>query len=496
MSTTNAEPTTELKAAPKPKSGVRVALEYTGIPPSWLDKRPKLPSRNWLIFLTVTTSVASYYIYDRRECKRIRRSYAERVEHLAQEPLASSDMPRKVTVYGCKWPGDEEYDRSMKYFRKYVKPVLVAAAVDYEMVNGRRFGDLANRIADEIKERRRVEAGVEEPPQILMQLPNQPTPEMRRQRVLDGGIVLVGRHTFKEFMTGLKRGWTDSMEKTDREESLAQELASDGRFDEPAEPDDNLGEMDGEPIPTQSRLPSSRNAALFSPIQVPPPGSSAGSQQTSSVPSYLDTPPATIPPLPPLLLVPFINHIGFKQMPRMIWGFFNERHKVRAGSEAGYRLVMKQTRPFAAPNPLNTSLSEMEESAQSTQPESSTQGGDLDFGLDAEPYYHKFFTPEEIEKARKGYYEGLPAKLEVARTLARGTREPTKEEMSHPPPTEVELRAERLKKEMRWRGDLGGWDILKPGQPVAWDDRFTNALRVFEEPSPYVDVSVGNSTDN
>jgi hypothetical protein len=35
--------------------------------------------------------------------------------------MGSVDWPRKVTVYGCKWPGDDEHERSMKYFRKYVK---------------------------------------------------------------------------------------------------------------------------------------------------------------------------------------------------------------------------------------------------------------------------------------------------------------------------------------------------------------------------------------
>ena len=106
------------------KSGMRTALEFTGIPSSWLSKRPKLPSRNWLIFLTVTSSVASLYFYDRQQCKKIRRHYVERVKHLSEEPMGSMDWPRKVTVYGCKWPGDEEYEQSMKYFRKYVKVSL------------------------------------------------------------------------------------------------------------------------------------------------------------------------------------------------------------------------------------------------------------------------------------------------------------------------------------------------------------------------------------
>lgn len=105
----------------RPLSGVKTVLQYTGIPPSWLDKRPKLPSRNWLIFLSITSSIASWYIYDRRQCQQIRQEYVDKVKHLAEVPLHSMDFPRKVTVYGSKWPADEDYDRSMKYFRKYVK---------------------------------------------------------------------------------------------------------------------------------------------------------------------------------------------------------------------------------------------------------------------------------------------------------------------------------------------------------------------------------------
>lgn len=102
-------------------SGVKAALRYTGIPPSWLDKRPSLPSRNWLIFLGVTSSIAGWYIYDRRQCTKIRQEYVDKVKHLSEVPLHSLDYPRKVTVYGSKWPGDEESDRSLRYFRKYVK---------------------------------------------------------------------------------------------------------------------------------------------------------------------------------------------------------------------------------------------------------------------------------------------------------------------------------------------------------------------------------------
>ena len=104
----------------QPKSGVYAALRYTGIPESWI-RRPKLPSRNWLIFFSITSSIIGLYAYDRRKCRQIREEYVRRVEYLSQEKLDSMALPRKVMVYSCKWPGDEEHNRGLKYFKKYVK---------------------------------------------------------------------------------------------------------------------------------------------------------------------------------------------------------------------------------------------------------------------------------------------------------------------------------------------------------------------------------------
>jgi len=121
MSTPSAETSSAPHAQSTRQSGVRTILKYTGIPPSWLDKRPKLPSRNWLIFLSVTSSVLGLYVYDRRQCKRIRQEYVDKVKHFAEIPADPFEAPRRVTVYGAKWPGDEDYDQSLRYFRKYVK---------------------------------------------------------------------------------------------------------------------------------------------------------------------------------------------------------------------------------------------------------------------------------------------------------------------------------------------------------------------------------------
>ena len=116
----SASSTPSSSTTPAARSGVHAALRYTGLPESWIT-RPRLPSRNWLIFIGAVSSLVSAYAYDRRQCRLIREEYIRKVEHLAQEPMPSSALPRKVTVYAAKWPGDEDHSRPLRYFRKYVK---------------------------------------------------------------------------------------------------------------------------------------------------------------------------------------------------------------------------------------------------------------------------------------------------------------------------------------------------------------------------------------
>ncbi|KAF9482799.1 hypothetical protein BDN70DRAFT_874596 [Pholiota conissans] len=462
------------------QTGVRMVLSYTGIPPSWLDKRPKLPSRNWLIFLSVTSSVLGLYIYDRRECKRIKQTYIDKVKHLSEVSLDPFESPRKVTVYGAKWPGDEEYDQGIKYFRKYVKPILVAAAIDYEMIPGKRYGDIANRVAEDIRRRRRLDQGLDQDSDARRVLPTyMPVPE-REKRELDGGVVIIGRPTFKEYMAGLCKGWTEGLQKVDPDEELSRELENDNHFDE-IEESDNFGDESTPAEASQSKpLPISSQAAfpVFSAVHTRRTFKSSATQPESG--SSSSTPLTVIPAQPPLLLVPFTNYIGITQIPLMIWGFFNQRHKVRSGAEAGYRLVKNETRPIEVPE-FEDCVVPATGSAEKTL---SANHGDLDFDKQAEGYYKKSLNTfaEDTDNIRQKYYDTLPKKLATARELARGTREHTKDEYDNPPPTEVELRAERLKKERRWRDDVAGWEIIKPTSNVQWDERLKGALRIFVEP--------------
>jgi hypothetical protein len=43
------------------------------------------------------------------------------VKHQGDELVGHFDWPRRVHVYASKWPGDDDYNQGMRYFRKYVK---------------------------------------------------------------------------------------------------------------------------------------------------------------------------------------------------------------------------------------------------------------------------------------------------------------------------------------------------------------------------------------
>ncbi|KIY74207.1 hypothetical protein CYLTODRAFT_428091 [Cylindrobasidium torrendii FP15055 ss-10] len=415
----------------------------TGI--SWMRKYAKLPSRNMSIFLGATSLVIGSYVYDRRECRRIREEYVDKVKHISEEIVDHHSYPRKVTVYGAKWPGDEDYDQCIKFFKKYVKPVFVAAAIDYSIHVGKKHGDISNLVAEDIKKRRRQELGIQAADSLGLQMPAAYSPrskEALRKEELDGGIVIVGRPTWKEFMDGLKRGWSEPPVSVDYDEQLAHQLAEDGAFDE---------------IPADSApRPYTAIRELLTP---------------SPVDSQM---PAVIPQLPPILFVNFTDYIGLKLIPQMMYDFFNRRYLVQMGAESAYRLVMSQTRPFQSPPASVNNATEADGHVSS----------DLDFGRAAEGYYKKSLNDleAEIEKARTKYYEELPKKIATAFELASGDREPTKDEISYPSPTEVQLREERMKKEKRWRSTIMGWDIVRPSAEVAWDKRFEGKLTVFVDP--------------
>ncbi|KAK4684106.1 hypothetical protein P7C73_g6094, partial [Tremellales sp. Uapishka_1] len=286
------EPPAKPKVTPsaEPVKGSFSVLEHTGIPKSVLNWKPKLPSRNWSIFLTIVGSISYLYYDDRRQCRQIREAYLEKVRYLSEEPTNGSlDVPRKVTVYGAKWPEDDDADRALRYFRKYVKPYLVAAAIDYEQVPAPLHGSITRQVHAAILKRRRQALGLE-PSSPMLALPGVLDARAQAQRELEGGTILIGRPSLKEYLEGLRRGWSGGVNEWDWEKDVEAKIKGDGVFEPQQEPELGLGEpLAGESAPSASiSQPSSVTGLSF--LSRPPPSSfSSSSSSSPQIPSHLHT---------------------------------------------------------------------------------------------------------------------------------------------------------------------------------------------------------------
>jgi import inner membrane translocase subunit TIM54 len=343
----------------------------------------------------------------------------------------------------------------------------VAAAVDYVPVSTPSHGSLARHVHSQVLKKRRQALSLE-PTEPFMLLPGALTPPEKDAAELEGGSIIVGRHTLKEFIEGLRRGWTGGVDEWDWDKEVKDKLEFDGVFATKPEVSDQAPEAAVvEPPVAPSAAPQQVGAlGSLSFLSRPAPNVSINPSTPASVPatipSHMHIPPNPLPAQPPLLYVPFTNHLGFKQIPYMIYDFFTERNNVRAGGEAAMALILGSTRPF------------------------SPSSGDLDLGIEEEAFYKKDFAdlPKRTEDSRKQYYDALGPKIIAARQLASGERQLTDEEVKSGKSgmNEWELKDERLKKESRWMGNLMGWDIVKKGEPVHWTDAFDGWLKIFEKP--------------
>jgi import inner membrane translocase subunit TIM54 len=164
-----------------------------------------------MIFWAVTGSIAGGVMYDKWQTKRIRQKWCDVVSHLANEPLDSKHMPRRVTIYLAAPPGDG-LRSAREHFHDYVKPVLVAAAMDWDVVEGRKEGDVRHKTAEKIRKRRRRN-GEGSPLSEEEAAKEAGSAETVRARtgVSDypgvAGDIVIGRHTWIEYLRGLHEGY-------------------------------------------------------------------------------------------------------------------------------------------------------------------------------------------------------------------------------------------------------------------------------------------------
>lgn len=259
----------------------------------------KLPSRNWLIFWTLTGSLTAAIVYDRREKRRATARWAASIAHLAKEPLPHANpsaMPRKLTIYLAAPPGDG-LRVAQDHFREYVKPVLAASGLDWEFRQGRQQGDIRAVVAEEIRKRRRRAEGEDEViDEKDLATTDQHIEKWRRQHGIaeyDGvrGDIVIGRNTWKEYIRGLHEGWLGPLTAPSH-----------------AQPDPEPQAVEGEEESKPKRPPQ------------PKPYNSVEDYAAAQLPIHMPTELAPSTPLP------FPHILGFLNTPTRLYRFLTRRH--------------------------------------------------------------------------------------------------------------------------------------------------------------------------
>ncbi|CAB4436414.1 hypothetical protein RhiirA5_484257 [Rhizophagus irregularis] len=173
----------------------------------------KLPSKKVLIFFGSCTGISLLIYRDNRLSKEAKISLVNKVSHLASEPLSAHELPRKVTVYLAPPLGDGVYKTKI-HFREYVLPVLNAAALEYDIVEGTKPGQLRSKVREAIREKRKQELSPSSSQSSLSSTADsdQPFKTITPSKPIDGGTIVIGRISWIEYLQGLNEGCIASLE--------------------------------------------------------------------------------------------------------------------------------------------------------------------------------------------------------------------------------------------------------------------------------------------
>jgi import inner membrane translocase subunit TIM54 len=275
-------------------------------------------------------------------------------------------MPRKLTVYVSAPPGDSIV-QAREHFQEYVQPILVAAALDWDAVEGRREGDVRAGLAERIRRARRKMGEVgKEPVKGEVEEDAQDVLEAARKRAdikeWDGlgGDIVIGRHTWKEYVRGLHEGWLGPLDNprpppVEETKGPAAEISvapiaptADPTPDTTAPTSELLTDdasptaVHESPKPEEPAKPEVEEPKKKKKIQPPPFNTTAdyhNAQLSPNCPSAIG--PSAVIPLPHLL--------GFLNFPIRMYRFLNRRQNADEIGRQTAAAVLGVYRPFDTP---------------------------------------------------------------------------------------------------------------------------------------------------
>lgn len=300
-------------SAPKPRPRNPV-FKMMGLPA--LPR--KLPSRNWLIFWTLSSSITAAIIYDKREKNRATAKWRRAVAPLSKELLPNaSQLPRKLTVYLAAPPGDG-LRTAQDHFIEYVKPILAASGLDWEFIQGRQQGDVRAAVAERVRRSRKAH---ERPDEELPQT-DEAIVEQQRKKIglpdYEGikGDIVIGRHAWKEYIRGLHEGWLGPL---DPPPLPIVEMPEDKPEDKP-EAEITFTEGDGDKKPEDEKPEEKKKDDTSKRPPQPRPHNSPDDYSSAALPAII---PAEFSPSAPIA---FPHRLGFRHTFVRLGRFFTRRH--------------------------------------------------------------------------------------------------------------------------------------------------------------------------
>lgn len=278
---------------------------------------------------------------------------------LAQESLSANVMPRRITIILSGPPGDS-LRVAREHFHEYIKPVLVAGALDWDVIEGRHEGEVRAGLAEKIRKlrRRNAESADGEPPQDS-EPPQNSEEDLLEQARTSGGVkdwdgvqgdLVLGRHTWKEYIRGLHEGWLGTLEvpvKNARDNITSATLEISDPLS-PANPPPSSASISSQDSPKSSPddAPSNSSPSLAAPAQ--------SIKKSPSPPSILPADyaaaalPSTIPPfLTPTVVLPLPHLLGFLNTPTRLYRFLTRRHLADAtGASVAALVLANNSRPY------------------------------------------------------------------------------------------------------------------------------------------------------
>ncbi|SMN20175.1 similar to Saccharomyces cerevisiae YJL054W TIM54 Component of the mitochondrial TIM22 complex involved in insertion of polytopic proteins into the inner membrane [Maudiozyma saulgeensis] len=249
------EPSKSVKNVKPPKKiFTNPAFQAMGIPAM------KLPSRNWTIFWIAVSAAVGGFAYDKYQQKQIITKYSNMVKPLAEQKMDTKTIPRKITVFIAPPPSDY-LETSLKIWRRYVKPVLYYAGLDYDVIEEDRQGMIRTEVANRIRNLRKLAIEKTQNTTNLTEKSEEPVKELTKSQEIElakeykknfdwrdaigifykhakpesivsedlessdpslvGGVICIGRGAYKEYLTGLHEGLLGPLEAPEPEPSLS-----------------------------------------------------------------------------------------------------------------------------------------------------------------------------------------------------------------------------------------------------------------------------------